>query len=324
MNIQNFSLQSLTRNFKHILTLDLTTLPDGNLLSLYALVAVGRETGPTVVVLAGVHGDEYEGITTIPEVFRQLDPALMRGTFIGVPVCNVPAYLAAARSSPLDGLNLARVFPGDPNGALTQRIAYWLGERIIAHADLLIDLHSAGTFYHLPPLCGYYRNDSEAGRTSREIALNFGVPVVWGHDEVAAGRTVSFATDHNIPWVYTETHGAGRVRPEDFAAYVRGVMNSLKVMGVLEGQPALSPIQHRLRGSGDLDKSIPANQSGLWFSHVNVLDDVREGDVLGDVRDVAGRVLEVVRAPSAGVVISLRGLPRVYAGDGLVALTGRE
>jgi predicted deacylase len=324
MHIQAFFLSQFERNTKHTLTLDLTTMPDGNLLSLHALVAVGREAGPTVVVLAGVHGDEYEGITAIPEVFRQLDPATMRGTFIGVPVCNVPAYLAATRSSPLDGLNLARVFPGDVNGTITQRIAYWLGERIIAHANLLIDLHSAGTFYHLPPLCGYYWHDSDAGRKSREIAMNFGVAVVWGHDEVAAGRTVSFATDHNIPWIYTEAPGAGRVRPEDFVAYVRGVLNSLKVMGMLDGRPDAKPPTHCLRGGGDLDKSIPVNQSGLWFSHVNVLDEVRAGDTLGEVRAVTGQVLEVIHAPSDGVVISLRGLPRVYAGDGLVALTGRE
>src|SRR5215831_19018183 len=137
MNIQDFNFHTLARNTKHTLTLDVTTMSDGNMLLLHALVAVGREAGPTVVVLAGVHGDEYEGIVAIPEIFRRLDPSAMRGTFIAVPICNVPAYLAATRSSPIDGLNMARVFPGDPHGTITQRIAHWLGERIMRHADLI-------------------------------------------------------------------------------------------------------------------------------------------------------------------------------------------
>lgn len=324
MRIEAFHPTSLEPSSKVILDLDVTTMPDGNPLRLHLLAARGAEAGPTVVVLAGIHGDEYEGMLTIPEVYRRLDPGQMRGTVLMVPICNVPAYQAALRSSPIDGLNMARVFPGDPNGTITQRLAYWVGERIIAHADLLIDLHSAGLSYHIPPLCGYYYHASPAGQRSQEIALNFGTEVVWGHPDVAPGRTVSFATDRGIPWVYTEAPGAGRVRPEDFDAFVTGVFNSLKVMGVLDGAPETQPIQHHLLGSGDLDRSIAANVGGLFVAKVNLLDEVREGDVLGEVRDPAGRVLEEVRSPGVGVVISMRGLLRVHPGDGLVALTGRK
>ena len=73
----------------------------------------------TIDAFGGVHGDEYEGVLAIPEVMRRLDPAAMRGAVIAVPVCNVPAFATATRSSPIDGLNMARVFPGDPGGALT-------------------------------------------------------------------------------------------------------------------------------------------------------------------------------------------------------------
>ncbi|MCA1553885.1 MAG: succinylglutamate desuccinylase/aspartoacylase family protein, partial [Chloroflexi bacterium] len=203
MNIQDFDFHALERNAKHTLTLDVTTQPDGNMLSLHALVVVGREAGPTVVVIAGVHGDEYEGIIAIPEIFRRLDPSAMCGTLIAVPVCNVPAFVTATRSSPIDGLNMARVFPGDPHGTITQRVAYWLGERIMRHADLIIDLHSAGIAYNLPMLIGYYHPANELGARTRELALAFGADVVWAHPDIAPGRTMSFAAEHHIPGLYT-------------------------------------------------------------------------------------------------------------------------
>ena len=323
MHIRDFTPDSLPPAAKTVLDLDVAPMPDGQPLRLNLLAARGREAGPTVVVLAGVHGDEYEGMLVIPEVFARLDPAQMRGTVLMVPVCNVPAYQGALRSSPIDGLNMARVFPGDSNGTITQRIAYWLGERVIRHGDLLIDLHSAGLAYHIPPLVGYYHHEGDAGRRSQEVALAFGADVVWAHPDVAAGRTVSLATDLGIPWVYTEAPGGGRVRPEDFDLFTQGVLNSLKVMGVLDGAPETRPVRHYLRGAGDLDKSIAANAGGLFVSKVSLLDEVQAGDVLGEVRDPAGRTLEVVHAPSPGIVISMRGLVRVFPGDGLFALTGR-
>ena len=65
---------------------------------------------------AAVHGDEYEGVEAIPQIYARVSPAELQGTLLLVPVCNVPAYETSQRSSPVDGLNLARVFPGDANG----------------------------------------------------------------------------------------------------------------------------------------------------------------------------------------------------------------
>lgn len=318
-----FDVHELARGAKHTLALDIAPLPGGEGLRLPLLAAVGAEPGPTVVVLAGIHGDEYEGMLVIPQVFADLDPTALRGRVLMAPVCNVPAFVTAQRSSPIDGLSLARVFPGDSHGTITQRIAHWLGRKVIAEADLLIDLHSAGLAYHIPTLVGYYHADTEAGRASQRVARHFGVDVLWGHPDVAPGRTVSFATERGIPWVYTEAPGAGRARPEDVAAFARGVWNSLRVLGMVEGTVEPVAPAHHLLGSGDLDRSIAANAGGLFVPAVALLADVRAGDVLGEVRDPVGRALEIVRAPAPGVVISMRGLLRVHPGDGLFALTGR-
>ena len=147
---------------------------------------VVRRRGPTLLVLGGVHGDEYEGPHAVRTVFRELAADQLRGTFIGVPVTNVPAFEAGTRGSPLDGLNLARVFPGSRTGTPTERIAYQVG-CLIGRCDQLIDLHSSGTHAAMPTLAGYYANDSEVGWRSRAAAFAFGAPVVWGHPTVAPG-----------------------------------------------------------------------------------------------------------------------------------------
>ena len=91
------------------------------------LVVRGERAGPVLAVSAGVHGDEYEGVQAIFEAFELLDPSQMSGTLLAVPVVNYAAHRDCSRTNPADDLNLARVFPGDPQGTITQRIAHTFG-----------------------------------------------------------------------------------------------------------------------------------------------------------------------------------------------------
>ena len=177
------------------------------------MAVTGATTGPTMIVIAGVHGDEYEGIETIPRVFNALGPEVLNGTLVMIPVCNMPAYEAGLRSSPIDGLNLARVFPGDPEGTITQRLAYWVTEKLLKHADFLIDLHSGGIAYNIPTLAGYIHDTGPLGQRSRAGAAAFGTSVLWGHPlPLPPGRSLSVATALNVPSIYTEAPGGGYAR----------------------------------------------------------------------------------------------------------------
>ncbi len=91
-----------------------------------AVIANGR--GPTVILQAGNHGDEYEGPITLGELIRELDPGMVSGRIIFLPAINVPAVLAGRRTSPVDGLNLNRTFPGDPAGTITQQISAYVSD----------------------------------------------------------------------------------------------------------------------------------------------------------------------------------------------------
>lgn len=322
MQFREFDLPTLPPGQKVTGWLDVATRADGGVWRLPLLYVTGQAPGPTLVVTAAVHGDEYEGVEAIPQIFQQIAPADLRGKLVMVPVCNMPAYEAATRSSPIDGLNLARVFPGDANGTITQRIAYWIAEKLLRHADFYIDLHSGGATYNIPTLIGYVRDAGPMGQRAEAGARAFGAPVLWGHPlPTAPGRTVSAATDFGVPWLYTEAPGGGYARPDDVACFGQGVRNVLCWLGMLDGTPQPRPMTHHLFGDGNLDQVIDAAVSGYFRAEVNLLDPVVAGQRLGVVRDLFGQVIQEVNADQAGVVIMLRRFHRVHVGDGLAQIT---
>jgi predicted deacylase len=275
----------------------------------------GIEDGPTLVAFAGVKGDEYEGMRAIIEVHDQLDPGSMKGNFIGVPVVNVPAFWSATRISPIDLKNLARTYPGRPDGTTSERIAYYSQEKIMVHANVFIDLHSGGRNTFLPLLCGYYNDGAEMGRVSREAAIIFGAPVVWEHDVLSPGRTIYESVKRGIPTLYTECRGGGHLNSDDLASYVSGLFNLLKYMRVLPEPPNPPGKQMFLGGSGDVDIAIASKAAGFFCPKVELLAKVARRQLLGEVTDLVGNVLEQVHANTDGIVELVRSTTRVFPGE---------
>lgn len=292
-------------------------------------VVRGAEEGPTLLVLAAVHGDEYDGVRTVIELCGELRPEGLRGTTLLVPRTNVPAYEDVSRTTPLDGCNLAREFPGDPHGSYTQRLAHHLDQALLARADFLLDLHSAGMETAIPTLVGYYHNDeSETGRRARAAAEAFGMDVVWAHPLVVPGRTVSAATERGIPWLYTETSGGRRVDAEGQRKYKEGAYRLMHHLGMLlDPDPRLleppPEIRLRLYGDGNFDVSMTSEAEGFFIPQVKLLDEVRQGDLIGSIRGLFGETLLTLTAPGDGVVVGLRTMPLVRPGGVVCAITGK-
>ena len=324
MRFQELDISQLPCNSKASAWLEVGPRADGGDWRLPFLYVKGAPVGPTLLVLGAVHGDEYEGVETIPEVFRRVSPDALCGTLLMVPIWNVPAYESVLRSSPSDGLNLARVFPGDPNGTITQRIAYWITQKLIKPADFVIDLHSGGVTADIPSLIGFTHSDDELGRRSRAGALAFGASVVWEHPPpMPPGRTLSAATDLGVPAIYTEASGGGHARLSDVTCFTTGVINVMKHLDMLDGQPQIQPVTHHLSGDGNMDSVISTPAAGYFRSEVALLDEVSAGQPLGTVRNPFGEVLAEITSENAGIVIMLRRIHRVHVGDNLAHVTGR-
>lgn len=290
---------------------------------------VGRGDGPTLSVVGGVHGDEFEGVAACLALADQFADAPFRGRLRLVPVAHEVAHVASTRSSPIDGRNLARTFPGDPAGEPTERLAAALREHVIAGSDVFIDLHSAGTAYAMPLLVGWGDDGCPACARSAAAAEAFAAPVLWRRaGPLPPGRTLSAAHDAGIASIYAEASGGGTVtRPEAamYAAGVRRVMASLGMLDLAPGDVAPDRAPLRLVGEGDLD--VPATVApfdGLCEMLVGPLDRVTAGQVVAIVTDPLTGDRAEVRSVGDGVVVNARRGARVARDDNLVVLAQLE
>ena len=293
---------------------------DGSAIELTVLVVRGASPGKTLLVTAGVHGDEFEGMAAIRQVFAAADPRQLAGTLVALPVANPPSFEAGLRVNPDDRQDLARIFPGDAAGTVSEQLAHALTHSFIRHADLYCDLHSAGQYYAMPPLCGYQLREEPLLSAQREAAKVFGLPLVWGTPGLP-GRSLSVAGEHGVPAIYAEITGEGRCRPADVASYVHGLNQLMALLG-MTGRPALACqpewfIEDDRAGAGFLQVQSRAPLGGLFQADVSIWQPVSEGQRLGAIYDPAGNERHVLVAPHAGRVVFLRTFNRVLAGDAL-------
>jgi predicted deacylase len=284
------------------------------------LLLNGSRPGKTLVVTAGVHGDEYEGVRAILEVVQELSPQTMSGRLIAVPVANPPAFWQGMRTSPVDGQNMARIMPGSSTGTFSERIAFTLAHNVIDFADFYLDLHSGGITYRMPSMVGYSTTDPR----STAAAAIFGASILWGHEQIAPGRTISYAASKGIPWLYTEARGAGRIHPQDLEMMKSGIYNLLRHLGILPGAPPSAAIQWRLQGEGDTDAGVTATKTGFLLHKVHLLQTVQKGQLLGTLVSPTGELLEEYRAEKAGIVGMVHEFPIVQPGDSLFLLADRD
>ena len=296
-----------------------STLAAGPGIGVEIVVVRGTSHGPTLSLLGGIHGDEPEGSLAIQVLLAGIVSKDLRGTVRAVPVCNAAAAQAETRLSPLDGLNLAREFPGIPEGLPSQKLAHVLTERAIAGTDMLVDLHSAGRDYVMPFFAGYEANRPWSNISAR-AAREFGAHLVWEHGSVAPGRTISAASTLGLPSIYVEASGGGSMSGSTIDALIIGVRRVMAGMGMIEPVGAAAAPSGLLRGGdGNVDESLRCAEAGLCVSWVMAGDVVKAEQLIAEIY-VGGVVAEEVRAPVAGTVMMLRRKPRVEGGEAIAML----
>ncbi|WP_425615785.1 succinylglutamate desuccinylase/aspartoacylase family protein [Anatilimnocola sp. NA78] len=285
----------------------------------------GNQPGPHLLITGGVHGDEFEPMAAIRLLLGAIHPGELSGRVTLVPVVNESAFCLGQRTAE-DGLDLARTCPGRADGSVTEQIACALSA-LIRTTDLYIDLHTGGTRLTVWPLTGYMlHRDEQVLAAQRRMARAFGLPVIWGTDPTLDGRSLSVARDANVPAIYAEYLGGGRLDPAGTAAYVAGCLNVLREFQML---PALSSsatanepliVEDSRPNSGHMQINHPAPCEGFFEASVPLGQRVAEGDVLGSVTDLLGQHVAIIRARYTGVVIVLHTFPRVAAGTSVAVI----
>ena len=324
--VSEFDPSALPLGSKGILDFQIAEAPDGSVWGVSVLFVRGVQTGPVLVVNGGTHGDEYEGPATIQELFRELSPTEIAGTWLGIPVLNEPAMSIAARCGRYDHQDLARTFPGKLDGTVSEQIAFGFGHHLLKHASYYIDLHSAGSIFRMVFLSGYGMVASaKVLDWQRRMAIAFGGELVWG-TPLFPGRTLSQAETFEIPAIYAETTGTGGLRRGDVLQYKEGVKNVLRCVGMMEGPFPERPIRYfretanRADQEGFLQLDHPAPCKGIFLPAVDLWDKVAAGQTLGRIVDSAGRTLALVNSRRSGHVILVRHSLSVNEKDALVVV----
>jgi predicted deacylase len=287
------------------------------------LVTIARGEGPTVLLIGGVHGDEYEGQVPLLNLARDLDPTDVSGRVIIVPCLSGDASRAGTRCWP-DGPDLNRSFPGDPDGSLPEQLAHAVSTLLFPAADVVCDIHSGGrTLRFLPMSELHLVPDRELRRVTLEAVRSWNTDHHFAYIDIAgSGLLVREAERQGKVTVSTEI-GGGIATASAFRITRDGVANMLRHLGVMAGEPVVRDDTLFLRAM-DVEDYVTSPESGLYETAVDPGDTVRAGDLLGRIHALErpGRPAVEIGAAEAGVVCAVRAIANTRQGD-VVAVVGR-
>lgn len=209
--------------------LPVTTLSDGQPIELTVHRLRGAKDGPRLALFAGIHGDEPLACEIVRRLLLAIEPGDLAGELVAVPVANPLAYHALTRVTPLDGMNLNRIFPGDPDGSVTEQIAATLADLLKGNITHLIDFHSGGNF-----ACVDYSYLHDQGA---EMSRAFGCQVLY-RGQSYVGSSTDFALSKGIDAMVSEL-GGGSQRIDEFVERgTSGALNVMRTIGMLSGEPS--------------------------------------------------------------------------------------
>jgi len=280
----------------------------------------GAKKGPVLALVAGVHAYEYPPILALYRLKDAIDPKTLGGTVLMVHIANLPSFKRRTiYYGPDDWKNLNRVFPGDPEGTMSQRIAAVLNEEVVRRADVLLDMHCGdGNEALIPYSYWMISGDKKFDAKTRDLALAFGLP----HIIIDESRTKDLKDSKYLgntailqgkPAVTTESGYLGRTDEESIARNVEGVWSVMRHLAMVPGDPAPATDPVWI----DKYEVVYSQWDGLFAARVGMGGYVKQGQVVGTVTDYLGQWKEDVKAPFTGILLYVIGTPPCNAGEPL-------
>jgi len=283
-------------------------------LSFPILTLAGRGAGPRLIIVGGVHGDEADGIAASYNLWRLLSPEDFLGRVTVIPVANPLAFAAGRRLSPDDGLDLNRVCPGRSNGQVTERLAAALSTVIRRNADFLFTLHGWYSSGYAHPHIEYDSAPGPAQDASRAACIAAGYELIVAADW-PAGLLPKPIVNAGIPAIESEIGGQGSSSAENvnfLIARTQMLMAHLGMTDHIEPCRVPRPIHRHCY--------VPSPTGGVLSIVSRLGEEVRVGDVLGEVYDIWGRLITTITAPETGILVTERRVQSVAMGDNLFTI----
>lgn len=262
----------------------------------------GVKDGPVVSITGGLYGTIYPGIDACIRAYNEIDSQKLSGTVITVPVIEVTGFQKCMDGSPIDGLNPNRVFPGDLEGTISQRIAYSVFNEVIKKSSYHLDLRG-GSFWELLHTFSIYCEIGEKNfdEKTESIAKILGTKyylVLPGH--LRAGSLICEACKAGVYSVILEaSKGLATYDEKDIQANMKGIYNLLKSLGMIEGSPDIpcEPKKEEFQ-----THRIKAKQGGLLYLDGKYGEMASKGQKLGEIRNLKGEAIQELIAPIDGLI----------------------
>lgn len=297
-----------------IINLDIARLHTQTKVEIPVIIERSRQDGPVLLLNAGIHGNEVNGVEIVREIIKRKINKPKKGTVICIPVLNVIGFLNQSREFP-DGKDLNRVFPGSKSGSLASIFAYHLMNKILPHVDYCIDFHTGG-----------------ANRfNSSQIRISKGDPELLELAKVFNPRFIVYAPDRERSFRQAATHAGKKVllfeggKSLDFHKRItlrgtRGVMRIMQHLDMRDFSKELANGDHIDSVIIEQSNWVRARHGGLFRFQIKDGAKVEKGDVIGSISDPYGYVEYQVKSPASGHVLGLNHAPIVYQGDALIHL----
>ncbi|RED43391.1 N-alpha-acetyl-L-2,4-diaminobutyrate deacetylase [Aestuariispira insulae] len=283
---------------------------------------VRRGDGPVALLTGANHGDEYEGPIALQRLINEVDPSDVTGTVIVVPAMNYPAFRKGTRTSPIDHGNLNRVFPGRPDGTVTEKIADYFQRYLLPLADWVLDIHSGGKTLEFVPFAAAHMLENKVQQQRCVEAMRaFCAPYSMMMLEIDnMGMYDTAAEDMGKVFVSTELGGGGTSSAYLADCAYRGVNNFLVHAGILNRKPDLAESTEIAMPDGEC--FITSENDGLLEYCVDLGQKIEAGEVIARVYDIArnGQPPALYTARRSGILAGRHFPGLIAVGDNLAVI----
>ncbi len=283
-------------------------LPTRTIMEIPVHVYRSLEEGPVVLLSAGMHGDETNGIEILRQVLRGGHLSkLKKGSVMVMPIINIISFLNHSRDLP-DGKDLNRCFPGSQSGSLGSRIAYDIMKEITPQIDLGVDFHTGGAKINNYPQMRCLFKDQK----SLEIAKMFGAPFIlnsgyreksFRHEAARTGKSIL---------VY-EAGESMRFNEKAITEGINGCLRLLRNLGMIDIE-----LQDGETKTLNDTTWVRAGVSGLFRTTKKYGSFIKKNEVIGNISDPYGEMEEALKSPVNGFIIGINNQPVINEGDALI------
>ena len=286
--------------------------------SLMIPICVARNgDGPTALLTGANHGDEYEGPIALQHLAQTLELSDVTGRVIIIPALNYPAFRAGTRTSPIDKGNMNRIFPGRPDGSITEKIADYIQRVIVAMSDIVVDIHAGGkTLDFVPFAMAHVLPDKNQQARCVAAMRAFNAPYSATFVEIDnVGMLDTAVEEQGKVFVSTELGGGGTATARSIAIARKGIRNVLIHSGIIDGEPVTEP---------SIDIDVPeddcfviSEHDGLIEAAVDLGSSVRKNDLVARVWSIGrtGQAPVDYHARRGGLLVGRHFPGLVKAGD---------